>query len=244
VKQIQVMDDNKTPQYFKSCHVKQTYSLNGYFHISSILLFDELFQLTPVAEWLEAYRCYIHLCPSQNKEMVKIGTLVYSSILTFRDHLKQAIMSHPLWQPSHSDPTPIFDIFVSELVFNGKQTKMLFDSDEKSRQDDVMCLFKLVCDGTPKKYPNGYIMLFIPIQDLINSTPEFQSKITFNHKRYICEEAMFSIGGLNDLNTIVTLKNEKKVSIRTLLQSIPASEGMSHPSYFNRLSQILGLSSR
>jgi len=51
---------------------------------------------------------------------------------------------------------------------------------------------------------------------------------------------LFSIGGLNDLNTPIPLTNGKQVSIRTLLQSIPASEGMSHPQLFQQVEPNFG----
>jgi hypothetical protein len=83
LKQIQVVDDTKIHQFFQSHHQKQTYSLSGYFNISSALTFSELFHLTLVAKWLESYHYYARICPSQNEEMVKIGALVYSSIFIF-----------------------------------------------------------------------------------------------------------------------------------------------------------------
>jgi hypothetical protein len=53
------------------------------------------------------------------------------------------------------------------------------------------------------------------------------NKILFNHQKFIGDENLFSIGGLNDLNKIIKLKNNKQASIRHLLKSLPASEGMS-----------------
>jgi hypothetical protein len=133
--------------------------------------------------------------------MVKIGILCYGSIFIFRDHLKQAIMTHPLFTPEDPLSPPIFDIFATNFVTTGK----------KSKQQEVIRLMKLIYDGTPKSYPNGYMMLFVPIQDITNSTPAFRAKIVFNHKKIIGNEALFSIGGLNDLNTLVTLKNGKRL---------------------------------
>lgn len=75
-------------------------------------------------------------------------------------------------------------------------------------------------------------MLYIPILEIVNSSPDIRAKIAFNHKKYTGEEALSSICGLNDLNTPLKLKNGKTVMIRTLLQSIPATEGMSRPQLF------------
>ena len=240
-KQIFSIDDNKIHQFFKSYHQKQLFSLSGYFHVSSALPPDELFHLPLIDEWLESYRYYIKICPSQAEEMVKIGLLCYGSTFIFRDHLKQAIMTHPLWTPDNPASPPIFDIFTSDLTTPGKKVKMLFVSAEKSRQQEVIRLMKLIYDGTQKSYPNGYMMLFVPIQELTNSTPAFRLKIAFNHEKYIGDEALFSIGGLNDLNTTIHLTNGKQVSIRTLLQSIPASEGMSRPQLFQQVEPNFGV---
>ncbi len=63
------------------------YLLSGYFHVSSDLSFQELKQLPMVEEWLDTYRYYLKIFPSQAEETVQIGALCYSSILTFRDDL-------------------------------------------------------------------------------------------------------------------------------------------------------------
>jgi hypothetical protein len=112
------------------------------------------------------------------------------------------------------------------------KVKILFVSDEKSKQQEVSRLMKTIYGGIQKSYPNGYMMLFIPMKNITNSTPTFCTKIVFNNEKYIGNEALFSIGGLYDLNTLITLKNGKKITICALLQSIPASKGMSNPNYF------------
>jgi hypothetical protein len=228
------MEYQKLHQFFKYYHQKQTSSLNGYFHISSTLSFEALIQLPAVSEWLNSYQYYARIHPSQSKEMVKIGALCYISTLTFRKHLKQAIMTHTLWEKNHefADSQIIFDLFISDFLSPGKRTKMLFISARKSRQDKASTLFKQIYHGTRKSYPNGYIMLYIPILEIVNSSPDIRAKIAFNHKKYTGEEALSSICGLNDLNTPLKLKNGKTVMIRTLLQSIPATEGMSRPQLF------------
>jgi hypothetical protein len=66
----------KIHQFFKSYHQKQLFSLSGYFHVSSALSSDELFQLPLIDEWLELYHYYIKICPSQAEEMVKIRLLL------------------------------------------------------------------------------------------------------------------------------------------------------------------------
>jgi hypothetical protein len=115
LKHIQSMEDNKLNQFFKSYHQRQMHSLSGYFHISSSLTLEELQRIPIVEEWLDSHRYFMKLCPSQAEEMVTIGILCYSSIFSFRDNLKQAILTHPSWTPINTDDPPIFDIFVGEL---------------------------------------------------------------------------------------------------------------------------------
>jgi len=60
-------------------------------------------------------------------------------------------------------------------------------------------------------------------------------KIIFNHDKHIGDETLFCIGGFNDLNTHITLKNDKSIPLHILLKSIPASEGMSRPQLFTQV---------
>jgi len=107
-------------------------------------------------------------------------------------------------------------------------------SSEKSKQEEVSNLLKSIYDGTQKSYPNGSMMVFVPIADLYGSSSDFRTKLQFNHDKYIGDETLFCIGGFQNLNNLVTLKNGKSISIRMLLKSIPASEGMSRPQLFQQ----------
>jgi hypothetical protein len=81
---------------------------------------------------------------------------------------------------------------------------MMFVSTEQSRQKEVSGILKALYDGTPKPYPNGYMMLFIPHTTGHYPSPEFRQRILFNHDQYIGDEAAFSIGGFQDLHNIIT----------------------------------------
>jgi hypothetical protein len=186
-------------------------------------------------EWQDSHRYFMRLCPSNTEEMVKIGMLCYnSSIFIFRDDLKQAIISHPSWTPSDPTNPPISDIYVGELNNSSKKTKLLFVSSEKSKQEEVSNLLRSIYDGTQKSYPNGSMMGFVPITDLYGSSSDFRTKLQFNHEKYIGDETLFFIGGFQNLNNLVTLKNGNSISIRMLLKSILASEGISRPQLFQQ----------
>jgi len=62
----------------------------------------------------------------------------------------------------------------------------------------------------------------------------FVTKIQFNHDKYIGDETLFCIGGFQNLNNIIQIKNGKSISICHLLKSIPATKGMSRPQLFQQ----------
>jgi hypothetical protein len=117
----------------------------------------------------------------------------------------------------------VFDLYISDFIANNKKTKMLFVSAEKSKQEEVLNLFKSIYDGSPKECP----MLFIPLRENTHTSPEYRSKILLNNDKFHGKEVAVCIGGLNDLNNMITLKNGKAVSIHSLLKGFPATPGMS-----------------
>jgi hypothetical protein len=115
-----------------------------------------------------------------------------------REELKQSIMSHPLWEYADSEDPPVFGIYVSDCIASQKKTKMLFVSSEKSKQDQIINFFKKLYDGDTKKYPQGSMMLFIPLTESTHYSPEYRTKILFNHDKFNGEEAAVCIGGLQN----------------------------------------------
>jgi hypothetical protein len=113
-----------------------------------------------------------------------------------------------------------------------KKVKMIFVTSEKSQQHALSVFFQQLYDGTRKEYPNGAMLLFIPLIDKTQMTPEYRNKIIYNHERFLGEEAALCIGGLQDLNTVITIKKGAKITLRMLLKSIPATQGMSCPQLF------------
>jgi hypothetical protein len=89
-----------------------------------------------------------------------------------------------------------------------------------------------IYDGTSKPYPNGTMLLFIPMHDNIQYDAEYRHKVIYNHERYLGDEEAISIHGLQDIDMITTLKTQQNISIRMLLRSIPATQDMSHSQLF------------
>jgi len=167
--------------------------------------------------------------------MMQIWALCYSNIFMYRKDLKAAILAHHLWNPGEDGSQPIFELYLSDFIAAGKKTKMIFISAEQSKAKETLELFKKLYDGSPKAYPNGYMMLFIPLMDGDIHSTEFRSKILYNHDQYVGEESAFSIGGFQDIKTSILLKAGNKVSLRALLKSIPASNGMSRPQLYQHV---------
>lgn len=230
--QIQKVDENKLILYFHPYHKRQYYSLSGYFNIGTTLSPDELFQHHAVLEWLDCNRYHIRVSPSQNEEMVPIGALVFSSIYMYRDDLKQSIMEHPLWNPTNDPSPPIFDLFTGDLLANDNKSRMIFISAERSKQDVLTEFFRKLYDGVPKEYPNGNMMLFIPMNEHMQYSTEYRQKLIYNHEAFIGSEEAITINGLQNLNNKIKLMDGTEITIRLLLKSLPATNGMSRSQLF------------
>jgi len=76
------------------------------------------------------------------------------------------------------------------------------------------------------------MMVFIPINDGTLASSTYRDKIYYNHEKSTGDETVFSIGGLNDLKTLIKIKGNHTVMLWTLLKSLPSSTGMSHPQLF------------
>jgi hypothetical protein len=151
-------------QFFQPYYKKQMYSISGYFHMKSSLSFKDLIKHHLVEEWLDLHCYSLKLCPSQTEEMVPVGALCFSSLFMHREEIKRSILLHPSWNHEDTDE-PIFDIYVSDFLASPKKTKMLFVSAEKSKQEKIITFMKELYDGEPKQYPQGSMMLFIPLTE-------------------------------------------------------------------------------
>lgn len=234
-RQIDQLNDHEVKLYFQPWHKEQHYSLSGFFHLSSKLPFDELFAQAPIAQWLDTYQYSVKLCPSQTEEMTVIGALCYGSLWIYREDLKLHITQHTAWKQADTDPDNpiIFDLIVRQFRGTKKSTQMIFVTTERSKQDIVREIFKTIYDGSPKVYPRGEMLLFIPTRNGEQYSNEQRDKFIYNHEAYLGDEEISAIHGLRDLNTQITLKGGKSTTLRTLLKSLPATAGMSRKFLFH-----------
>lgn len=202
-----------------------------------MLSLEEIFNQPPIIEWLDTYQYSVKKCSSQTEEMAVIGALCYGSSWIYREDLKLHIMKHPEWKKTDNNPDDpiIFDLILRNFRGTKKSTPMIFVSAERSKQEIVRETFKSIYDGTAKEYPRGEMLFFIPTRNGEQYSPEQREKFIFNHETYLGEEEVTAIHGLSNLNTQIMLNGGKTTTLRTLLKSLPASEGMAR----NRLFQVV-----
>jgi cell wall assembly regulator SMI1 len=235
-KQIDNLTPNQLRLYFSSYYKDQHHSISGFIHIVTSLTLEELSTQLPLAEWLQTYQYSIVLCKSQEEEMSLVGALCYGSLFLHRDSLLQGIMAHPNWialNNKHGKPI-VIDLMVKPFKCPGKSADMIFVRAERSKKEIVQAFFLELYDGTPKKYPRGDMLFFIPITSKLENdyTDEQRLKYLFNHSTFIGDEDCIAIHGLADLDNDVTLKDGSTITVRTLLKSLPASPGMSRSRLF------------
>jgi hypothetical protein len=235
-KQVEALTSNQLRLYFSSWFKDQHHSISGFIHITSSLSPQELETKLPLAEWLQTYQYSIALCKSQDEEMSLIGALCYGSLFLYRDGLLHSITTHSSWIALNStqEKPIVIDLIVKPFRCTGKSTDMIFIRVERSKKDLVRNFFLELYDGTSKKYPRGDMFFFIPVASKleIDYTDTQHEKFLFNHMTYLGEEDCMAIAGLADLDTEIKLKDNSIITIRTLLKSLPASQGMSHSRLF------------
>jgi len=233
LKQVENLTNNQLRLYFSSWYRDQPHSISGFLHLNTILDLEDMLTKVPLAEWLATYQYSIKLCCSQDEEMSMIGALCYGSLFLHRDDLLKTIMNLPEWaQLNQGKEKPIvIDLVVKPFKSPGKSSDMIFVRSERSKKEEATKFFLKLYDGTPKRYPRGDMLLFIPVTSKLDAeyTDAQRAKYLFNHQAYLGDEDCFAIFGLSNLETLLTLKDGKLTMIRTLLKSLPASEGMSRP---------------
>lgn len=237
--------DNLTPNqlrlYFSSWFKDQHHSISGFIHMSTHLHVDEFETKLPLAEWLQTYQYSIVPCTSQDEEMSIVGALCYGSLFLNRDSLLNSIITHPSWLALNRgrEKPVVIDLIVKPFRSPGKMSDMIFVRAERSKRVLVQEFFLEMYDGTPKKYPRGDMLFFIPVTSKLNEdyTDEQRAKYLFNHVTYLGNEDCTAIIGLADIMNEVQLKDGSVITVRTLLKSLPATPGMAR----NRLFQVVDL---
>jgi hypothetical protein len=110
----------------------------------------------------------------------------------------------------------------------------LFRPKNQNRTKSSISLKKLY-DGDTKEYPQGSMILFIPLTESTHYSPEYRTKILFNQDKFNGEEAAVCIGALQNLKTVIKLKNDSKVTLQSLLKGFPTTPRMSRSFLFQHI---------
>jgi hypothetical protein len=105
---------------------------------------------------------------------------------------------------------------------------MIFVRAERSKKELVQQFLLSLYDGTPKKYPRGDMLFFIPVTSKLENdyTNEQRAKYLYNHLTFLGDEDCMAVYGLACLTNEVMLKDGSTITVRTLIKSLPASPGM------------------
>jgi hypothetical protein len=158
----------------------------------------------PLAEYFAAYQYSVKLCRSQDEEMTIIGALCYSSLFLYHEDLLMSIQTHPSWIQLNKDrPKPIIiDLIIKPFRSPGKNVEMIFVRSECSKKELARDFFLSLYNGTPKPYPRGEMLLFVPVTSKLEDeySDSQREKFIFNHTAYLGDEDCTAIFGLADLN--------------------------------------------
>jgi hypothetical protein len=238
-KHIDTLTANQLRLYFTSFYRDQHHSISGFIHVITSLTIEEMGSKLPLAEWLQTYQYSVLLCKSQDEEMSLAGALCYGSLFLHRDGLLEGIKSHPTWAEMNKDREKpiVIGLVVKPFKSPGRSVDMIFVRAERSKKELVQEFLLNLYDGTPKKYPRGDMLFFIPVASKLENdyTDEQRAKYVFNHTTFVGDEDCMAIFGLVDLCSEVKLKDGSIITVRTLLKCLPASPGMSR----NRLFQVV-----
>lgn len=96
---------------------------------------------------------------------------------------------------------------------------MIFVRAERSKKDEARKVLQELYDSTPKAYPQGKMLLFIPVKSRLEEgyTPSQRDKFLFHHNKYLGMEDCMAIFSFKDLNTMIMLKTGVKVTLHMLL---------------------------
>jgi len=180
-------------QLFQPYYKRQLFSISRYFHIKSSLSYESIIHSHQVEEWLDSHCYSLKPCPSQAEEMVPVGALCFSNLFMHaREELKFSIMLHPYG--SKISPKICRSLMYTSAIFlptNRKQRCYLYP--QKSKQEQIINFFKTLYDGEPQQYPQGSMMLFIPLTDNSHYSKEYRSKIMFNHDNSTVMKRLFAL---------------------------------------------------
>ena len=203
-------------KYHKSWTPNQRYGLSGQILIESSFPFDELVIL--LQPWLHKAYYQVSLSECQSSELVNIGVLIRVSYTLYKPDLIATTKSVIAALPEESR----FDFsFRSDYWFcSAGKVNVIFVAVARDRLKQGIDYFCNMYNGTNTKLPLAIKLVFMPLYQ-IQLTQEMRERIGQEQRAWQDNEVAIFVQGFQDLATIVTLKDETKCSLRSLLLRIP-----------------------
>jgi hypothetical protein len=217
--QITELSQIGATNYVKGSRGSKT--LAGDYHISTPLSFEELQSDSKVASWLglNGYKLIYNEC--QTSDMVLIGFLTRVRPFTWRDDLKQAIMTSEEWKQYPFHFRLYFGTFSSNI--KGTMTPVMMVEIDRPNIDQGLKFFKETFDGDNHFSSCDIPYVFFSLYKN-RFTEDERAKIVYDNELHMRQVSTIHMQGIKDVDTIVTLKQNVKVKLRKVLLSLRAPE--------------------
>lgn len=235
-KYINQIDQSTIHHYFKAQN-KSNQTITGEFHISATIPYKDIMAHNEMKNWF-AFNCYGHkFSEHQISPMIRIGFLTRVRSITYRDGLRQFIMNHPLW---NTQKFPAFHFTLHFRTIRTREPKhistlILNINAEKIHMEVARDFFQALYDGKrTDSSPNEIPYTFIPTFGNFFTDMDLP-KIIHDNEKHITSYGVVLITGINTLDTKVSLKNDTRTNLRTILNSLPPGKGSSNPTLFQQI---------
>jgi hypothetical protein len=193
--------------------------ISGDFHVSSSLSFQDLSQHSKVSDWLNLQGYYMVLCDCQSSDMIPIGFLSRVRPFTRREDLSLTIHDSSEWisNPFH------FCLYPGSISCNkkGSMAPVLMVDIEWNAIPHGLDYFCKVFEGENPLSPCDIPYLFLTLyQNQFGDEERLQIIQDINH--HIGQVSLLYIHGLQDIDNLVTLKQNIVIKLRKLLLGLRA----------------------
>ena len=216
--QINNIDEIGVTNFFKA-YKRTRKTLSGDFHIGTKLTFDEIKDHKNLTTWFHMHGYNVFLNSCQTSDMVRVGFLSRVRTFTYRDDLCTYIMNSNQWKDNPFHFRLYFDTFSTNA--KGSLTYVLMVDVDRPNIDIGLTFLQKFFDGDLYHSPNKIAYLFFPLYRK-NYSDDERLTIIKDNDHFTEGVSVVALSGLNDLNTVVHLKQGMTTTIRHLLLAIPA----------------------
>jgi hypothetical protein len=196
-------------------------SVAGDFHIFTSLSFSDLCADTKILNWLNLQGYFIVLCDCQSSDMMRIGFLSRVRSFLWRDDLKEMIKDTQEWQENPFQ----FRLYFGSISSNkrGEMAPVLMVEVEGDNINLGMDFFCNIFDGETPLSPCGIAYLFLTLYKNMLTVAE-RVKIIQDINLHTGHCQLIRLYGLQDIDTLVTLKQGVKIRLRKLILNLKSPQ--------------------